>query len=70
MCHPVYHSLVTELFNKALTSKLVICEDGLWDDNPDKPLHCIGMFDFIFIFALNFFKLSLTRITIILVLNI
>ena len=34
--------LSPEIFHKALTSKLVICHDGLWDDNPDVNLHCIG----------------------------
>ena len=40
------------LFNRALISKLVVCEDGLWDDNPDNPLHCIGIYS---MFALLIF---------------
>ena len=33
------------LFHQALTSKLVICHDGLWDSNPDESLNCVGMFN-------------------------
>ena len=36
--------LSPRLFNQALISKLVVCEDGLWDDNPDEPFHCIGTY--------------------------
>ena len=50
--------LSPRLFNQALTSKLVVCEDGLWDDNPDKPLHCIGTY----ILRFDFFQLLVERI--------
>ena len=37
-------SLSPRLFNQALTSKLVICHDGLWDNNSDESLNCVGKF--------------------------
>ena len=40
------------LFNQALTSKLLICHDGLWDNTPDESLHCVGKF---YNFCFDFF---------------